>query len=168
MPASSTVRSRLEAQGFRNLDDGTLAEIGPWMRWSPAICAVVMAIGTILASPPVLWGLAGIALLGALFPRHPFDLLYNHGVRHLTGTRPLPRHGPQRRFACGVATVWLTGTAFAFHQGAMALGYVLGGAITAVATLVAVTHFCIPSLVYNTLFRQAATSASPGIRPVRG
>jgi hypothetical protein len=168
MPASSTVRCRLEAQGFRNLDDETLAELGPWMRWSPAICAVVMALGTVLASPPVLWGLAGIALLGALFPRHPFDLLYNHAVRHLTGTRPLPRHGPQRRFACGVATVWLAGTGLAFHQGAMALGYVLGGAITAVAILVGVTHFCIPSLVYNTLFPQAATPAIPGTRPVRG
>ena len=104
MPTSSTVRRRLEAQGFRNLDEKSLAEIGPWMRWSPAICAVVMATGTIFGSPPVLWGLASIALLGAVFPRHPFDLLYNHGVRYLTGTQPLPRHGPQRRFACGVAT----------------------------------------------------------------
>jgi hypothetical protein len=168
MPTSSTVRRRLEAQGFRNLDEKSLAEIGPWMRWSPAICAVVMATGTIFGSPPVLWGLASIALLGAVFPRHPFDLLYNHGVRYLTGTQPLPRHGPQRRFACGVATLWLAGTGLAFHQGAMALGYVLGGAITAVATLVAVTHFCIPSLVYNALFRQAAPSAIPATRPVRG
>jgi hypothetical protein len=168
MPASSTVRRRLEAQGFRNLDDKSLAEIGPWMRWSPAICAAVMAIGTILGSPPVIWGLASIALLGALLHRHPFDLLYNHGVRHLTGTQPLPRHGAQRRFACGVATIWLAGTGLAFHEGAMALGYVLGGAITAVATLVGVTHFCIPSLVYNTLFRQAATPTIPGTRPVRG
>lgn len=168
MPVSATIRSRLEAQGFRSLDDETLAEIGPWMRWSPAICAVVMATGTILASPPVLWGLAGIALLGAVFPRHPFDLLYNHGVRHLTRTRPLPPHGPQRRFACGLATVWLAGTGLAFHQGALTLGYVLGGVLTAVAALVAVTHFCIPSLVYNTLFLRPATPRPPGARPIRG
>ena len=168
MPVSSVVRCRLQAQGFSNLDDETLAEIGPWMRWSPAICAVFMAVGTLFAAPAVLWGLAAVALLGALFPRHPLDLLYNHGVRHFTGTRPLPRHGAQRRFACGVATVWLAGTGLAFHQGAMALGYVLGGAITAVATLVGVTHFCIPSLVYNTLFRHGATSTSPQARPVRG
>jgi hypothetical protein len=151
MLARSTVRCRLQAQGFGELDDATVAELGPWMRWAPALCAVFMLAGTLLASAPLLWGLAGVALLGALFPRHPFDLLYNHAVRHLTGTRPLPRHGPQRRFACGVAAVWLAGTGLAFHQGATALGAVLGGAITAVATLVAVTHFCIPSLVYNTL-----------------
>jgi hypothetical protein len=153
MPAIAVVRRRLEAQGFRGLDDVALAEIGPWLRWSPALCAVFMATGTILASPPVLWALAAIALLGAVLPAHPFDIFYNHGVRHLTGTRPLPHHGPQRRFACGIAAAWLTGTGLAFHDGAAALGYVLGGTLTIVAAIVGTTHFCIPSLVYNKLFR---------------
>ncbi len=30
-------------------------------------------------------------------------------------------------------------------------GYVLGGSLTAVALLVSTTHFCIPSLIYNTV-----------------
>jgi hypothetical protein len=116
MPALAVVRRRLEAQGFLGLDDVALAEIGPWLRWSPALCAVFMATGTILASPPVLWALAVTALLGAILPAHPFDIFYNHVVRQLTGTRPLPHHGPQRRFACGIAAAWLIGTALAFHQ----------------------------------------------------
>jgi hypothetical protein len=157
----STLRCRVEAQGFRGLDDAALAEIGPWLRWSPALCAVVMAAGTILASPPVLWALAVIALLGAVFPAHPFDLLYNTVARHLTGTRPLPRHGPQRRFACGLAAAWLAGTGLAFDLEAMTAGYVLGGTLTAVAALVGATHFCIPSLVYNRLSgRRAAVGPS--------
>jgi hypothetical protein len=156
----AVVRRRIEAQGFRGLDDAALAEIGPWLRWSPAFCAVVMAAGTILASPPVLWTLAAIALLGAALPFHPFDLLYNHVVRHVTGTRPLPHHGPQRRFACGMAAAWLTGTGLAFHQGAAVLGYVLGGTLTVVAAIVGTTHFCIPSLVYNTLFRRRPTAGA--------
>jgi hypothetical protein len=61
--------------------------------------------------------------LGALLPFHPFDLLYNYGVRYLTGTRPLPHQGPQRRFACAIATVWLVGTGWAFHLGAEMIGY---------------------------------------------
>jgi hypothetical protein len=163
MPAPAVVRRRIEAQGFQGLDDAALAEIGPWLRWSPALCAVFMAIGTILASPPVLWALAAIALLGAVLPAHPFDLFYNHVVRHLTGTRPLPHHGPQRRFACGMAAAWLTGTGLAFHQGAAPLGYVLGGTLTIVAAIVGTTQFCIPSLVYNTLFRRrpAAAASAP-------
>ncbi len=160
MSVQAVVRRRLEAQGFLGLDDVALAEIGPWLRWSPALCAVFMATGTILASPPVLWALAGTALLGAILPAHPFDIFYNHVVRQLTGTRPLPHHGPQRRFACGIAAAWLIGTGLAFHQGAAALGYVLGGTLTIVAAIGGTTHFCIPSLVYNTLFRPRRTAGA--------
>ncbi len=154
----TVVRRRVEAQGFHGLDDVALAEIGPWLRWSPALCAVFMATGTILASAPVLWTLAAIAALGSVFPFHPFDLVYNHLVRRVTGTRPLPHHAAQRRFACGIGAAWLAGTGLAFHAGAMTLGYVLGGLLTAVAAIVSVTHFCIPSLVYNTLFRRNASA----------
>lgn len=164
MPAMPVVRCRLEAQGFLGLDDVALAEIGPWLRWSPALCAVFMATGTILASASVLWTLAAIAVLGAVFPFHPFDLLYNHLVRRLTRTQPLPHHAAQRRFACGLAATWLTGTGLAFHEGASALGYLLGGTLTAVAAIVSVTHFCIPSLVYNTLFRRSASARASAAR----
>ena len=159
MTVSSVVRSRLEAQGFCNLDDSTLNELAPWMRWSPAICTVFMAAGTALNSPIILWSLAAIAALGALLPLHPFDLLYNYGMRFLTGTRPLPYQGAQRRFACGIATVWLIGTGWAFHAGSTLIGYALGIPLIVVAGLVSVTHFCIPSLIYNTLFRARTTGA---------
>lgn len=155
MASRAVVRARLEAQGFGGLDEVALSEIGPWLRWSPALCAVFMATGTILASPPVLWALAAVALLGAVFPAHPFDVFYNHVVRRWTRTRPLPRHGPQRRFACGMAAAWLTGTGLAFERGATALGYGLGGTLTVIAAIVGTTHFCIPSLVYNRLFRRS-------------
>jgi hypothetical protein len=161
MAAHAVVRRRIEAQGFRGLDDAALAEIGPWLEWSPALCATSIAVGTILASSLVLWTVAAIALLGAILPFHPFDLLYNHGVRHLTGTRALPRHGLQRRLACGLAAAWLTATGFAFHEGAPVLGYVLGGAMVIVAAILTTTHFCIPSFVYNKLFRSRATGTAP-------
>jgi hypothetical protein len=153
MAMNPEVRRRLEAQGFCNLDEATLNEVGPWLRWSPAFCTLFMAVGVALNSPALLWALAGIAFLGSLLPFHPFDLLYNHGARYLTGTRPLPRQGPQRRFACGVATVWLLATGWAFYRGAAPIGYWLGIPLILVATLVSVTHFCIPSLIYNTLFK---------------
>jgi hypothetical protein len=153
MPVRSSVRRRLEAQGFCGLDDATLEEVGPWLRWSPVFCTLFMLAGVALQSPALLWALAATAFLGALLPFHPFDLLYNHVARHLTGTRPLPNQGPQRRFACGMATVWLAVTGWAFHSGATALGYALGIALILVAGTVSVTHFCLPSAIYNTLFR---------------
>lgn len=153
MPVSTTVRRRLEAQGFCGLDDATLEEVGPWLRWSPAFCTLFMVTGVVLESPVILWALAGTAFLGALLPFHPFDLLYNYGARHLTGTRTLPHQGPQRRFACGIATVWLVATGWAFHMGELLTGYLLGVPLILVAALVSITHYCIPSLIYNTLFK---------------
>jgi len=151
MAASTTVRIRLEAQGFCGLDDATLGELAPWLRWSPALCTLVMILGVVMESPVVLWSLAAIAFLGALLPFHPFDLIYNYGARHLTGTRPLPRNGPQRRFACALAAAWLLATGWAFQVGSAMIGYALGVPLILVAGLVSVTHFCIPSLIYNTL-----------------
>ena len=153
MAISLVTRSRLEAQGFCNLDDTALNELAPWLRWSPAFCTIFMTVGVALNSSIILWALAGTAFLGALLPFHPFDLLYNYGARYLTGTRSLPNQGPQRRFACGIATVWLIATGWAFQVGAPLLGYLLGVPLIFVAALVSITHFCIPSLIYNTVFK---------------
>lgn len=68
MPELSTVRCRLEAQGFLGLDDAALRELAPWLRWSPAFCTVFMIVGVAAKSSMVLWGLAAIAFLGALLP----------------------------------------------------------------------------------------------------
>lgn len=159
MPELSTVRCRLEAQGFLGLDDAALQELAPWLRWSPALCTVFMIVGVAAKSSMVLWGLAAIAFLGALLPFHPFDLLYNYGARHITGTRPLPYQGPQRRFACGVATVWLVATGWAFQAGAAIVGFALGIPLILVAGLVSFTHYCIPSLIYNTLFHKGTPTS---------
>lgn len=153
MAVNPVTRRRLEAQGFCNLDDTALEEIGPWLRWSPSICLFFMVLGVLLTSPFVLWALAAVAALGALLPFHPFDLLYNHGMRYFTGTRPFPHHGAQRRFACGVAAIWLIATGWAFSAGALMLAYILGALLIFVAALVSFTNFCIPSFIYNTLFR---------------
>jgi len=156
MSISPVIRHRLEAQGYCGLDDAAMTEFAPWLRWSPVLCTLVMAVGVAARSPIILWSLAAIAFVGAVLPFHPFDLLYNHAMRYLTGTRPLPRHGPQRRFACGLATAWLIGTGWAFYAGANTLGYVLGVALVLVATLVSVTHICIPSMIYNALFQRSS------------
>ena len=149
---SCQTRKRLNIQGLADVDDEALAAVAPWLRLAFGGCALLAAWGTILASPAILWTLTPIAALAALFPVHPFDLIYNHGIRHLTKTGPLPKRRAQTRFACGVGAVWLVATAIAFHSGRLILGYVLGGALTGVALLVSTTDICIPSMIYNALF----------------
>lgn len=99
---SPGTRRRLDIQGFERVPDAALIPVVPWLRLAFGLCAVLGAIGTALASRTVLLVLAGIAALAAALPVHPFDLIYNLGIRHLRGTGPLPRRGAPSRFACGL------------------------------------------------------------------
>jgi hypothetical protein len=147
-----TVKRRLEIQGFTEVDHGVLEETAPWLRFAYGLCAALAAVGTILASPVILLGLTFFSAWGAASPVHPFDYIYNYGIRHITGTGALPKRGAPGRFACGLGTVWLMATAGAFYAGMMLTGYILGALLVLVVVLASTIHFCIPSLIYRTFF----------------
>ena len=104
---STTARERIQAQGFCGLSDATYAQINYPLRLSPAIMMVWVAVGTVLASAQILWALVPFTALGAILTGHPFDVLYNQGLRYLMGTQELPRYGLRRRFAFAVATTMI-------------------------------------------------------------
>lgn len=152
--AATATRSRLESQGYVGVGEGTLRDIQSGLRFAPALCGAGVAVGTVLASPWALGVMMLTALIGAATPRHPFDLLYNYGVRHVIRKPAIPRNGAPRRFSCGVGTVWLAGTIGAFLSGWDVVGYVLGLSMAGMALFVAATHICLPSLVYTRLFER--------------
>ena len=149
MTLADSTKRRLHVQGFDSVADDDLVRVEPWLRLTPAVCGLIVAIGTLLAAPGVFFALAPIAALGAMFPVHPFDLAYNHGMRRVTGTRPLPPNGAPRRFACALGAVWITLAGVMFVVEAPVAGYVLGGMLVTMAALVATTHICIPSMMFR-------------------
>jgi len=154
MRQTLTPRTRrlLEIQGFDAVDVRELAPVAPWLRLAFGLCGLLGGVGTLLASPTILLVLALIAALAAASPVHPFDLIYNHGIRHFTGTGPLPKRGAPTRFGCGMGAVLVLVTAWAFSAGHQVAGYALGGALTFVVLLVSTTDICIPSLIYRSIF----------------
>ncbi len=148
-PLSAVRCKRLAQQGVVGLDDATLAELAPWLRFTPALCGLGIAIGTVYASVPMLLAMTILATLGALLPWHPFDILYNYGVRFVTKTRALPHNRAPRRLAMGICAVCLTATTSAFVAGATILGYVLGGMTLVGPIMVTTTDLCLPSLLYS-------------------
>ena len=154
MRQTLTPRTRrlLEIQGFDAVDVLELAPVAPWLRLAFGLCGLLGGVGTLLASPTILLVLALIATLAAASPVHPFDLIYNHGIRHFTGTGPLPKRGAPTRFGCGMGAVLVLVTAWAFSAGDQVAGYALGGALTFVVLLVSTTDICIPSLIYRSIF----------------
>ena len=145
-------RRLLDIQGFDTIAGQELAPVAPWLRLAFGLCALLAGVGTILASPIILLMLAPVAAVAAASPVHPFDLIYNYGIRHLTGTGPLPRRGVPSRLGCGMGAVMLLVTAWAFSAGHVVVAYALGGVMSLVALLVSTTDICIPSMIYRSIF----------------
>jgi hypothetical protein len=142
----------LDIQGFDTVDRQELARVAPWLRLAFGLCALLGGAGTVLASPTLLLMLSAVATTAAASPVHPFDLVYNYGIRHVTGTGPLPRRGVPTRLGCGMGAVLLVVTAWIFSAGHTVAGYALGGSLTLVVLLVSTTDICIPSLIYRLIF----------------
>jgi Domain of unknown function (DUF4395) len=150
---SPTTKKRLMVQGYNCYSDAELSQHQFGIRFAYYLCDSLVLIGLLLSNLWILAAAMFIAFLGWLLPRHPFDYLYNSVIRKMLDKPELPPRTKQVRFACGIATVWLAGTILLFHYGLFFLGYLLGGLLVAVATLVATTDICIPSMIYNALFK---------------
>ena len=96
--------------------------------------------------------MALIAAIGGATSRHPFDAIYNYGVRRLIGAAKLPTNAAPTRFACAVAAPWIATIALAFQFEYTVSVYFLGTMIVGIAGIVASTHFCIPSVLFHFLF----------------
>jgi hypothetical protein len=149
---TATARERIQMQGFCGLSDATYAQINYPLRLSPGIMMVWVAVGTVLGSAELLWALVPFTALGAVLTGHPFDVLYNYGLRYVMGRPKLPRYGLRRRFAFGVATTMVTVAAWAFQAGIPLIGCVVGGAIVASTCLQVITGICGPAVLAGRLF----------------
>ncbi len=147
-------RKRLETQGYKGFTDSELNDFKFGIRFAYYSCGSIAALGLLLGSPEILAAAMAIALLGTLPPYHPFDYLYNYVIRHLIHRPKIPPRPNQGRFACGIAMVWLGGTIYLFYAGLPLWGYAAGGILLLSATLVSTLDICIPSMIYNFLFRR--------------
>lgn len=150
---SPTCRKRLHAQGYQNYSDEELNAFKHGIRFAYGLCSVLLALGLILSDARLLFFVAVVAILGALLPTHPFDYLYNYGVRHLLGSPAIPRRTNQSRFACGLASVWLVVIIVLLSNGLVLIANILGAMLFALSLLVTTTDICVPSMIYNAVFR---------------
>ena len=144
---------RLKVQGFCNMTDAEVSAHAVGNRFATTVCFLILLVAVPLASVPILTAMMFIAFLGVIMPNHPFDYIYNNGVRQMLDKPKLPVRSKQFKFACSVATVWLAAVIFMFYAQYMVAGYVLGGLLASVVLLVSSTDICIPSMIYNFIFR---------------
>jgi hypothetical protein len=147
----SPVERRTRLQGWRG-DDARRADAAVFaQRLAPAACAVGAFAGVALRSPVVLGLFAATALIGAVADNHPFESIYNAWAAH-RGRPTLPANRAAKRLGCAIGLVFLGGSAVAYAAGATTLGLVLGIILGATAAFVAVTGWCVPSMLFTVLF----------------
>src|SRR5919202_4864819 len=142
------VGRNLTIQGYC-LDPDERRRLRVGLRFPTGLCLPLVALAVVLESPAMLVGLSGVALVAGFTPRHPFDLLWNHAVRHAFGAPPLPPNPVRRRHAFKLGTAWLLALAGLFAAGASVAGLVLGGLLLAACASATALYFCVPSYVMS-------------------
>jgi hypothetical protein len=127
------------------------------LRFSTGLCLALVVTGLALQSAILILALVPVGGVAGWTPRHPSDLIWNRGLRHLSGAPELPPNPTPRRHAFKLATIWLLaiGLLFAFGQPTAAL--ILGGILLPVCGVVTVTNFCVPSTLLGIWWRRRGT-----------
>lgn len=146
---SPDTRQWLALQGFERTAEPAFEVVAPWLRLAPALCAMWNLVALVLGAGVMFLALVPLAAVCLAFGRHPFDWLYQYGVRSVFGGPRLPRYGVPRRFACALALPWLSAVWMAFDAGMPEVGYALGTGMVAVQILAATTDVCLPCLLFT-------------------
>lgn len=159
MNAGGWMRENLTMQGYC-LTDAERRRLAIGLRFSTGLCLSLAVVALALQSPIMVFMLAGIGVVASFAAQHPFDHLWNHGVRHLFGALTLPPNPRWRRDAFKVATVWLVAVATLFAAGASTVALVLGGLLVAACVTVTATNLCLPSETFAWLERRRAAGGT--------
>jgi hypothetical protein len=147
----------LAVQGYR-----LTGEEAHKLRWAlrlpTGLCFVLVSLGLALQSAVLLLALVPIGAAAGWTRRHPFDLIWNQGLRHLTGASALPANPTPRRHAFKLGTIWLLAIGLLFALGQPTAAPILGAILLPVCGLVTLTNYCIPSTLLGIWSRGRGTA----------
>jgi hypothetical protein len=123
------------------------------LRFPTALCLALVIVGLALQSAVVILALVPIGAIAGWTRRHPFDLIWNHGLRHLTDAPELPPNPRPRRHAFKLASAWLLTVGLLLAFGLETPALILGGILIAVCGLVTTTNYCVPSTLLGIWWR---------------
>jgi hypothetical protein len=144
MNTGDWMRENLTTQGYC-LSDAERRELSVGLRFSTGLCLVLVVTALALGSAGLVFALVPIGAFAGFTARHPFDYLWNKGVRRVAGGPELPPNPPRRRHAFKLATVWLTAVGVLLTAGSTTASLVLGGLLVAACAVVTATNLCLPS-----------------------
>ncbi|MGC1800205.1 MAG: DUF4395 family protein [Solirubrobacterales bacterium] len=135
------------------------------LRFPTALCLALVVTGLVLQSAILILALVPIGAVAGWTSRHPFDLIWNRGLRHLTGAPELPPNPTPRRHAFKLGTIWLLAVGLLFTFGQATAALILGSILVSVCGVVTFTNFCIPSTLLSIWWRWRGTPNPSDISP---
>jgi hypothetical protein len=125
--------------------------------FQPRLVGLVILAAVILQEPRVFLALAGVLWWSALLSRlNPFDALYNRTLALRPGGFTLPPASGPRRFAQGMAGTFALAIGISLVLGWSVTAIVLQSLLAAAVGAQVLGGFCLGSLVFHLLRRQAA------------
>lgn len=146
------LRRRLETQSFLEQSNDRLRELKHWWRFTPTLNWIITLVGVVLAWPQILYFQALLMGIAVILPSHPFDWLYNYGLRFLTGTAPLPKSGQRRKVMFAFASVLIALLGVWFDLGYYTVGYIQGSIMSLLGGLLVVFNLCVLSEILAKIF----------------
>ncbi len=151
---------RLRAQGYVCETDHDLTDMAFGIRFPYRLCVAIIVVAMLTKSLPIFAAMLILAFLGVVLPNHPFDYVYNHLLSKPMHKPMVPPRSKQLKFACTIATLWLAAIVYSFTTENITTALVLAGMLAAVAILPSTIDLCIPSLIYNAIFRSKEDQGS--------
>jgi hypothetical protein len=123
------------------------------LRLPTGLCLALVVTGLVLQSAVLILALVPIGAVAGWTSRHPFDLIWNRALRHLTGAPALPPNPTPRRHAFKLGTIWLLTIGLLFAAGQPTAALILGAILLPVCGVVTLTNFCVPSTLLGVWWR---------------
>ena len=145
--------NRLRAQGYTSETKKELTGMAFGIRFAYRACIAILTVAMVTQSIVLFGVMLGIAFLGIVLPNHPFDYIYNFTLSGWMNRPKVPARSPQLKFACSIATAWIAAVIYLMVTGQTTLGTIMTINLIVIAMFPATSDFCIPSAIYNALFR---------------
>jgi hypothetical protein len=147
-PGRTRPQRLLRLQGWRGAELAAATRAGAAHRLAPATCATLALVVAVTGSLPVAVFTLMTAVVGVFAANHPVETAFNRFARH-TGRNQVPANRAAKRLGCLIGTLFFAAGSAAIVVGHIVAGRVIVGAMATVATLVAVTNVCVPSILFT-------------------
>jgi len=150
--ARSPVMNFMKQQGFAPEPSDRAALRFKGLQFQPTIVGSIMLVAILTQSPAIFLLSSVLLWLNVLVPAaNPFENFYNRFVARRRGRPPLtPAPGP-RRFAQGMAAVFMLAAGLTLLQGWRTASYVFQGLIALAFAALLFGKFCLGAYVYHLL-----------------